>query len=134
MRKRLLLGLATLVSFGAAAWAHDPGLSSATLTVGPREINATAIFNPSDLAAAGGDEHANYRSLAPEILEIRVDRKLLPAKLIAVEGDANANVAFRLSYSDDAASDSAAIAGSIEISSRLLDRLPFGHRQMVTVR
>jgi hydrogenase/urease accessory protein HupE len=125
-RRKWLACLIAITGLTASAQAHDPGLSSATLTVGDREITAAVIFNARDIASASAGKPAANPSLAPDILLLRVAGKAIPTKLDAVERDQNANVVFRLSYIRPT-------SGPIELSSGIIDRLPFGHRQFVSI-
>ncbi len=109
------------------AWAHDPGLSSAAFTVAPHEISAVAIFNARDLAGLTNEGGQNYSNLAAQILGIRVDGRLLPVTIGEIDHDLNNNVTFRLRFAR-------AGAGTLLISSGIINRLPFGHREFMTVR
>ena len=127
MKSRLSLALAfCCVGFSISAWAHDPGLSSATFTVAEREITAVAIFNARDLAALTEGAGSNYSALASDILRVRIAGKLLPATVGKIDKDQNENITFRLSFARTG-------SGPLEISSGIIDRLPFGHREFVSI-
>ena len=110
------------------ARAHDPGLSSATFTIAQQEISAVAIFNARDLAALTNEGSSKIISaLAAQILSVRVDGRPLPVTVGKIDKDLNHNVTFRLSFAR-------AGAGLLQISSGIIDSLPFGHREFITVR
>ena len=128
MKRRLCLALAfCCAGFSISAWAHDPGLSSATVTVAQHEITAVAVFNARDLATLTEGANANYSSLASDILRVRIAGKLLSATVGKIDKDQNENITFRLNFARIG-------VGPLEISSGIIDRLPFGHREFVTVR
>jgi hypothetical protein len=77
MKRRWCLVLALCgAAFPISAWAHDPGLSSAHLTVSQDTINAVAIFNARDLVTLTNDG-ANYTAIAPELLRVGIGGKQL---------------------------------------------------------
>lgn len=108
-----------------SVWAHDPGLSSANITVAEHAIDAIATFNARDLTSLA-DNGANYSALAPEILRVRVAGKSLPVTVGKIATDQNENITFRLTFARSG-------SGSLEVSSGIIDRLPFGHREFVSV-
>ena len=109
------------------AEAHDPGLSSATVVVGDQEINVVALFHSRDLEQLTKNGASSYSSLANQILHLEHGGESLSPKLARVESDVNDNVRFQLSYSRPP-------LGSLTISSGIIGRLPFGHREFVTIR
>src|SRR6478672_2560933 len=109
------------------AEAHDPGLSSATMVVGDQDIKAVALFHARDLEPLLKNGASSYPSLANQILRLQHDGESLPPKLERVESDVNDNVRFQLSYIRPP-------LGSLTISSGIIERLPFGHREFVTIR
>jgi hydrogenase/urease accessory protein HupE len=126
MKRRLWLVLALFGgAFPISARAHDPGLSSADITVAEDAIHVAAIFNARDLAPLTNNG-ADYAHIAPEILRVGIAGKPLPVTVGKIDEDRNNNVTFQLSF---ARSES----GSLEISSGIIDRLPFGHREFLTV-
>ncbi|MEP6602390.1 MAG: HupE/UreJ family protein [Spartobacteria bacterium] len=119
--KRLLLALAfCCAGFSISAWAHDPGLSSANVTVADREITAVAVFNARDLAGS------DYTNIAPDILRIGTAERPFAATVRKIDKDQNENVTFRFSFVREA-------SGPLSISSGIIARLPFGHREFVSV-
>ena len=127
MRTRVFFTLlAGTLAFSTCAFAHDPGLSSATLAVSANELTAAVVFNPRDLASLPNGNAADYSSLVPQILQIRLHGDLLPARLESVTRDAGSNVIFKLHFASSG-------DGSLDVASGVIDRLPFGHRQFLTV-
>lgn len=126
MKRRLCLVLALCGSaFPISALAHDPGLSSVHLTVSEDTINAVAIFNARDLVSLANDG-ANYTAIAPELLRMGIGGKPLLVSVSKIEKDQNDNITFRLTFARSG-------SGPLEISSGILDRLPFGHREFLSV-
>ncbi len=115
------------VTFSVSALAHDPGLSSVAITVGDRDIRAVALFHSRDLQQLIKNDAASYPSLVNQILHLRHGGESLPSKLESVEKDVNDNVRFQLSYIRPP-------VGAITVSSGIIGRLPFGHREFVTIR
>ncbi len=126
-RKACLALVFCCAGLSVPAWAHDPGLSSATFTVAQREISAVAIFNERDLALLTNEGGQNYSTLAAQILSVQVDGRPLAVTIGKIDKDLNDNVTFRLSFSR-------AGAGPVRISSGIINSLPFGHREFMTVR
>jgi hydrogenase/urease accessory protein HupE len=128
MNRSLFLALVLCcAALSTRAWAHDPGLSSAAFTVAQHEIDAVVIFNARDLAALAGEAGSSYSTLAPQLLKVRNAGKPLPVTVGKIDKDLNDNVTFRLSFA-------LAGAGPVEVSSGIIDRLPFGHREFMTAR
>src|SRR5262249_39295222 len=115
------------LTFSVSALAHDPGLSSAVITVGDRDIRAVALFHSRDLQQLIKNDAAGYPSLVNQILQLRHGEDSLPSKLESVEKDVNDNVRFQLSYILPPVS-------AITVASGIIGRLPFGHREFVTIR
>jgi len=109
------------------AEAHDPGLSSATVVVGDREINVVALFHSRDLEQLIKSAASSYPLLANQILRLQHDGESIPPKLERIESDVNNNVRFQLSYTRPP-------PGSLTVSSGIIEKLPFGHREFVTIR
>src|SRR5665213_2338457 len=118
--------VAGLVLFGAlSSQAHDPGLSSAKLSLQGSTLHALLTFAPGDIdAIANGEklDKAHLKSLAASSLEIWFDGR--PASPIETKATllANKDVEFELVYS-------VATAARLKVRSTMLERLPFGHRQ-----
>jgi hydrogenase/urease accessory protein HupE len=118
------IGGAILVALASAAQAHDPGLSSAGLTINSQSIEAVVTFNRRDLDGLGSANDA----LARGLLQITADGNALTPTAIGFEIDVNGNAIFHLHY------HAPVLAGTLRIASGVIDDLPFGHRQIVTVQ
>ncbi|MDB6147291.1 MAG: HupE / UreJ protein [Spartobacteria bacterium] len=114
------------IALAASARAHDPGLSSAAITVSDRTIAAAVTFNARDLASIAPNAAADYSSLDRDILRVSVQSEMLLPKLSRVRKDQNENITFELSYARSPGTP-------LQISSGVIDRLPFGHRQFVSI-
>jgi len=123
IRRFIAAWLLVLGAMGAQA--HDPGLSSAKLTLGDGTLRATLTFAPGDIEAIANGEKMNdaqLDALAKESLEIWFDGKQAQPSKATARTLANKDVEFQLVF---AAPD----AARARIRSTLLNRLPFGHRQ-----
>lgn len=117
--KRLLLALAL---WPLAAAAHDPGLSSATVDFDSREILVQMAFAPAELRAL----QSPYPDLAARSAELRATQTAIQPTSVEVREVGTDNVEFTLRFPRP--------AGSAVLHSPLLARLPFGHRQALTLR
>jgi hydrogenase/urease accessory protein HupE len=97
------------------------------MVVGDQDIKAVALFHSRDLQQLIKNGASSYPSLANQILRLQHGGESLPPKLERVERDVNDNVKFQLSYIRPA-------PGSLTVSSGIIGRLPFGHREFVTIR
>jgi len=129
MRSRSLIASGLVLLGTLSLQAHDPGLSSAKLTLQGVTLRAILTFAPADIEAISNGEKPNLallETLAAQSLEVWWDeRPSLPieakARLLA-----NKDVEFELLFH-------ASPAGRLRVRSALLDRLPFGHRQYFTL-
>lgn len=106
-------------------FAHDPGLSSANLSVGSDRIDAVLTFNQQDIA--------NLRIPAEDLLAravlLQLDGTTIAPTSSRASNDANSsNVAFEFIFPRPPGTR------SLSFRSLLLKDLPFGHRQAVTAR
>jgi hydrogenase/urease accessory protein HupE len=124
------------------ARAHDPGLSTATITVADRQIDLLIGFAQKDveslLSASGkqvdiqcGEGFAEARSqlerLATDEVELCLgDTRSEPWQASATRKD-NQNIEILLRFER-------AGAQRLRLVSKLAERLPFGHRQFVSVK
>lgn len=141
-----------LAGWVAVAQAHDPGLSSAILTVGKGRLDARLTFAPADLAAllptnAGFDTRLSpadfararqqMESLAQRSLEVTAGGTPVAATDVRVERlplSDNDNILIRLSFPLNFALNlPGPEAGALRVRSTLLGDLPAGHRQYVAV-
>jgi hydrogenase/urease accessory protein HupE len=125
MRSHSLVAVGLLLLGTFSSHAHDPGLSSAKLTLQGGLLRAVLTFAPGDIEAISSGEKpdlARLKSLVARSLEIWFDgRASLPieAKSTLL---GNKDVEFELVFH-------ASSARHLRVRSTLLDRLPFGHRQ-----
>ena len=112
-----------------AAVAHDPGLSSLALRVGPSEIVAELTMAAADAAALAGVDAdvARLGSFALQAIDLQIDgRRLegLVADIASQEGNA---IRVRLRY--------ARTPGSrLAVHSVVASRVARGHRQLLSIR
>ena len=123
---RYLASLAGALALATPVLAHDPGLSSATVTLGSGEMTAVVVFNPRDLAALPQKSGSDYSSIVPDILRVILGGQIIPVRLESITRDATENVSFRLHFAQ-------LVDGQLEIASGVIDQLPFGHRQFLNV-
>ena len=107
--------------------AHDPGLSSAIVTVSDRDIQAAITFNHGDLEAVPDFSRAQPKQIADRLLRVRIGDVMLPIASAESESAAPNNAIFKMRWTRSG-------SGMLRISSGLIDQLPFGHRQLVSVR
>jgi len=124
MNQRLATLLATLLVLSPAiASAHDPGLSSANLTVKADSIDAVVMFNQRDLASI----EATGEALAIKLLQLRLGDVSLHLASSRVAVDSNNNASFQLHFARQTG------RGTLRVSSGVISELPFGHRQLISV-
>jgi hydrogenase/urease accessory protein HupE len=117
--------------WAVAVYAHDPGLSSATVTLSPNQIEAELVLNAADLARAGTESTFRQNSakaqhaIARDALAIFVNDIPLVPNSVAIDHSDPQNVALKLGFP---APDRPA---RLRIESKLLPHLPFGHRQQL---
>ena len=107
--------------------AHDPGLSSAIVTVSDRQIDAAVTFNESDLEALRDSSRAQPKQIVPDLLRVRIGDVTLPIASVEYETAPPNNAIFKMRWARSG-------SGALRISSGVIDQLPFGHRQFVSVR
>jgi hydrogenase/urease accessory protein HupE len=139
---RLCLGVILFIICTLSAQAHDPGLSSATITVGERQIDVLLGFaekdvaslliadgNSPDLRSTEGFETVRrpLESLAAREVNLFLDEvTALPDQAIAKRKDSQ-NIEILLRFERTSAL-------RLRLISKLVERLPFGHREFVSVR
>jgi len=135
---RVILGLALCAQ---ALYAHDPGLSTATMTVRAERIEVALGFARKDaesmfsdcLTQARIDTSERFRSIQPRLEALVSDRIVLylgeqriqPVQVIAKQKDDN-NIEILLCYPRTN-------AVRLRLLSALLETLPFGHREFLSV-
>ncbi len=122
--------------------AHDAGLSTLKLQCSGEQIHATLIFSPKDLEAViqldensdgfiSSDELAGARNILEKmcagLLAVSLDGKPLTLRDKKWALDENANFQFDLSFSGSAGS-------ALKVISKLIEFLPPGHRQFVSLQ
>jgi len=122
--------------------AHDPGLSSATITVGDRRIDLLLGFAQRDVeslvATFGGQTEIQSRegygairsqleSLAARETSLHLDDTLAAPNQTVVKRKDKQNIEILLSFSRTNGS-------RLTLVSKLIERLPFGHREFVSVK
>jgi hydrogenase/urease accessory protein HupE len=123
--KQLLFILlaALLVLSPSIASAHDPGLSSTNLTVNADSIDAIVTLNQRDLESI----EAKGEALAIKLLQLRLGDVSLHLASSRVTIDPKNNASFQLHFARRTG------YGALRVSSGVIDELPFGHRQLITV-
>lgn len=115
--------LLTFALWPLLAGAHDAGLSSATVYVSPSEILVQATYAPADLGALKG---SSYADLASRSMELRARGLVIKTTSVEVREDGTDNVEFLLRFPRS--------SGETVLRSPLMSSLPYGHRQVITVR
>ena len=141
-RCRLGLSLVFVISCAFSVQAHDPGLSTATVTVGERQIDVLLGFAQRDvesLLTADGNQAevrtlAGFLAIQPQ-LESLVQREIkvflentptLPNQVTAKRKDSqNIEILLRFERNN---------ALRLRLISGLAERLPFGHREFISVQ
>jgi hydrogenase/urease accessory protein HupE len=132
-----------LMSLSLPAWAHDPGLSTATVTVKARQIDIRLGFARKDAevmsAVSAGEleirQADNFEAIKPALESVAVKgidlyfdgERASPIQSTAQRVD-DQNIDVLLRFQRPATSL------QVEVVSRLLESLPFGHRQFLSVR
>jgi hydrogenase/urease accessory protein HupE len=129
------------VALSLALYAHDPGLSTASLTLQDRNIEISQTFAPNDvewLVSIDDDESgiisdAEWQAGSPKLEEfatkcfdVRVDGQVLLSSHSRVERDSNDNIHLRTRLQHGGGSQ-------LAVRSLCLSGLPRGHRQFVTI-
>jgi hydrogenase/urease accessory protein HupE len=137
LRCRLCLLFVLSISFSFSAWAHDPGLSSATIIVGDNQIDVLLGFAKKDAEsfAAADPNHAPDFATIKAQLETLVGRELhlrldavpvVPDETISsLKDDQNINIRLRFHRTG---------AAQLRFVSLVFERLPFGHREFVSIQ
>ncbi|HEY0456481.1 MAG TPA: HupE/UreJ family protein, partial [Verrucomicrobiae bacterium] len=124
-----------------AAWAHEPGLSSAAIAVSTNGIEVNLTFAAADIEGilpmdndADGKvsqlefayAKARLGALATEAIQLfQNGTNLKPAEPNLLLDEKN-NIEFQIFYP-------AAVGGTLKFESKILARLPRGHRQFLTI-
>lgn len=119
-----LAALAAVAICSAAAFAHDPGLSSANVEVGGERMDVVLTFNGRDIAVLT----AQTPELLDRVVVVEMDGIRLTPLQANVSSDPNDNVEFRFAFSRPPAEH------NLSFRSLLLKDLPLGHRQAFAIR
>ncbi len=115
-------------------FAHDPGLSTASVRLRPEGIDIALVLSVKDagelvnLDRNHADRTARLERLAGDALEIRLNNQ--PAAITTAKcsfDDNNNNVSLHLQFAGQP-------AGKFQIHSRWLALLPPGHRQFISIQ
>jgi len=135
----IFLSALCLTLFPPSARAHDPGLSTATITVGDQEIDVLLGFNQKDAEALLGSQtlHSSVEdieaideplaTIATEEMKLYLDGRLtIPSQAIGRHfGNQNVEVLLRFERRN---------ATNLRAISTLIGKLPFGHREFLSIR
>lgn len=131
--------IAICLGWTTLTFAHDPGLSTATVQLRPDGADVALVLSVKDAAivakpdanqvgqSSSTNVEQRLRSAAHEALQVKCDGQLIPVEVAACSFDSNNNatVQLRLRARD---------FSTLTIQSRWLGLLPPGHRQFVSVR
>ena len=139
LSRQISLFFGLLILCASNARAHDPGLSSATVSVGVQQIDVVFGFAKKDaetLIASNGNQaeiqnaqgfagiKVELEALAAQEVQVRLDGvTAIPDQTIAALKDSQ-NIEIQLSFKRT--------AGRLSLVSRLFERLPYGHREFVS--
>jgi len=116
--------IVVILSFaGFACEAHDPGLSSANITIAPDEVTIDFAFAADDVKAL---EKSTF-STPETIAEWKTGEQIVVPSVAPSWRQVEDNIELRLTFPRGA-------GASATFRSAVVSQLPFGHRQMVTVR
>jgi hydrogenase/urease accessory protein HupE len=142
---RLKRSLASVLLFAIStfsAQAHDPGLSTATVTIGERQVDVLLGFaqkdaesllissgNQADFQSTEGFATIRHRleSLAPREVNLFLDEVTAVFEQATAKRKDSQNVEILLRFERTN-------AARLRIVSMLFERLPFGHREFVSVQ
>jgi hydrogenase/urease accessory protein HupE len=135
----IFLSALCLTLFPPSARAHDPGLSTATITVGDQQIDVLLGFNQKDAEALLGSQtlHSSVEdieaideplaTIATKEMKMYLDGRLtVPSQAIGRHfGNQNVEVLLRFERRN---------ATNLRAISTLIGKLPFGHREFLSIR
>lgn len=122
-----------LIACVVNAFAHDPGLSTASVRLRPEGIDIALVLAVKDagelvnLDRNHADSAARLEQAAGEALEIRINDQPAALTTAKCSFDDNNNVSLHLQFAGRP-------AGELQIHSRWLAILPPGHRQFVSIQ
>jgi hydrogenase/urease accessory protein HupE len=107
--------------------AHDPGLSSLDIRVGPHRVVAVLSLAAADARAAVIDSNGDLEKFAVDSIELQSDGVRLSGAVDSRSTDGNTGISITLVFGP--------VGGSrLTVRSAVPARLALGHRQLVTVR
>jgi hydrogenase/urease accessory protein HupE len=122
----ICLLLVLIILAAATAFAHDPGLSAADLTLDSGRLRARLTFSRDEVAMIAPME-ASLESLAKESFAVIIDGKEVAPEAVTVTlGESNA-IQFDLRFA-------APETSKIVLRSLLIGKLARGHRQLLSLR
>ena len=123
-----------LALFPPTALAHDPGLSTATITIGDHHVDVLLGFNRKDAEALLESQKPDIGSVdetlaatATKEMELYLDGRLTSPSHAIERQAGNQNVEVLLRFERENAT-------SLRTVSTLIGKLPFGHREFLSVR
>lgn len=114
--------ITVLLAGAPTVWAHDPGLSTLTLRAHGVRLTAVVRLNRADLQPIDADRTVALETLAPAMLELAVDGRLVAATATRAtfkDGHALVQVGYDVGG-----------GRTLVLRSRWLERLAFGHKQL----
>ena len=125
LTRRVFVALGLAFTSSAQLLAHDPGLSALDVRVGRQQTVAVLSLAAADAGSLGGPDAVGR--LAPEVIQIRLDQRLLdgPTKSISIDGTGSVRV--MLVYRG-------AVGSRLSVRSRIIERLARGHRELLSIR
>jgi len=139
---RLCLAVSLLLYYARIAHAHDPGLSTATVTLGTNKLDATLVFSTVDThelvevdknrdgqvsKAELEQAVAELQKTAKEALDVKLNGRLVPPNETRCHFDSNDNTTVELSFPLQSFTN-------LVIRSKWLAQLRPGHRQLFTLK
>ena len=120
---------AGILGFPVAAVAHDPGLSSLELRVGPSDIVADLSMAAADAAALVGSDAdvARLGSFALQAIDLQIDGRRLDGLVDDIARQEGNAIRVRLRYVRTPGS-------RLAVRSVVASRLARGHRQLLSIR
>lgn len=139
---RIYISLFVFIALTFHAQAHDPGLSSAQVTVGNQEIDVLLGFAQRDAesilapgtSSAGTDSSNGFAAMQSELESVATNefslywekQLAIPSQTTARRKDAqNIEISLRFQRPN---------SGQIRLVSTLFERLPLGHREFLSVQ
>jgi len=142
LSRQFYLFFGFLILWASSARAHDPGLSSATVTIGDKQIDIVLGFakkdaeslvasngNPGEVQSARGFSatKAQIETIAVREVQLRLDDAVVACDqaIAKLKDSENIEVLLNFERTD---------AARLNLVSELFERLPFGHREFVSVQ